>query len=90
MTDLELLKATFDKLGVNYTIMEEVGKFQVPGTGERDFRKNDKGEWVNYGWKNSEMLAYDTRLDTQESWGHAELAFFFKDGKKVCHAGYEI
>lgn len=85
MTDLELLKSTFDKLGVKYDVADEVGKFNVPAS-KRYIPSNDMSSG-HFVW--DEQLDYDQRLDTEYSWGHAELAFFFLAGKKVCHAGYE-
>lgn len=83
MSELEKLKNCFNDLKVKYNIYREAGYFTI----KRDLNYLGQGRFESI---NTTELAYCIRLDTEDSYGHAEMSFFFDaTGRKIVHAGYE-
>ena len=85
MTQLEKLQQTFTDLGIKFTVTLDNGELILKP--EREWYKDDKG---NHCFKvTGDKLPYDTRVDTEQSTGHAEMCFYFYKGNLVTYEGYE-
>lgn len=82
----ELLKV-FDALGIQYDLSVEDGEIRI--SGKRHFYINGQGQ-VCVNWIDTIMKKYTHRVDTKDSLGRAEMAFFFYGEELVGYSGYEI